>query len=204
MWPEKQKTPHCLHAPQHCTMLTPVPLSPSRPKRRSEPLQPAVKTLTHRLPRRKKTLSVMRRSTPCEEEAFIHLFCLFSKTNRGQDYAATLIALCLLQLNFKLGGSPCPLLWSLQSLPAAFQAPQQNLITQTFTCYISFKQSQKTNLFSLSPVWSSKKRLLVFLTCGIFIGHQMAPFNLLETHSHRFDLQCVTAWCVVRVDLLHE
>lgn len=50
----------------------------------------------------------MRSRTPCEEEAFIHLFCLFSKTNRGQAYAATLIAVCLLQLNFKLGGSLSP------------------------------------------------------------------------------------------------
>lgn len=46
--------PRCLRAPQRCTMLTPTPLSPSRPRRRSAPLQPAVKTLTHRLPRRKK------------------------------------------------------------------------------------------------------------------------------------------------------
>ena len=136
--------PRCLRAPQRCTTLTPTPLSPSRPRRRSAPLQPAVKTLTHRLPHRKKnTLSVMRRSAPCEEEAFIHLFCLFSKTNRGQDYAATLIALCLLQLNFKLGGLLSPLLWSLQSPPDAFQAPQQYLITETFTGYRIFKKSQK-------------------------------------------------------------
>lgn len=45
---------------------------------------------------------------PCEEEAFIHLFCLLSKTNRGQEYAATLVALCPLQLNFKLGGFTLP------------------------------------------------------------------------------------------------
>lgn len=32
----------------------------------------------------------------------------------------------------------------------------------------------------------------------------MAPFNLLETHSRRLDLQYETAWCVVHVDLLHE
>lgn len=123
--------PHCLSVftppppPQCCATLTFSPLSHSRRRRRSEPLQPAMKTLTHRLARRKekKMLSMMRRSVPCEEEAFIHLFCLFSKTNRGQGYAATLIALCLLQLNFKLGVLRCPLFWSLQSLPAAFQAP---------------------------------------------------------------------------------
>ena len=73
-----------------------------------------------------KLLSLMRKSTPCEEEAFINLFCLFSITNRGQDYAAALIALCLLHLNFKLRGSLFPLLWSFQSLPLAIQAPQQN------------------------------------------------------------------------------
>lgn len=57
---------------------------------------------------KKENLSVMRASAPCEEEAFIHLFSLFSKTNRGHDYAATLIALCLLQLNFKLRGFILP------------------------------------------------------------------------------------------------
>lgn len=32
----------------------------------------------------------------------------------------------------------------------------------------------------------------------------MAPFNLLESHSHRAHLQYVTAGCVVHVDALHE
>lgn len=32
----------------------------------------------------------------------------------------------------------------------------------------------------------------------------MAPFNLLESHSHRYHWQYVTAWCVAHVDLLHE
>lgn len=35
--------------PQPCTTLTLTPPSLSRPQRRSEPLQPSVKTLTHRL-----------------------------------------------------------------------------------------------------------------------------------------------------------
>lgn len=70
----------------------------------------------------------MRKSAACEEEAFIYLFCAFSKTNRGQDYAAALIALCLLELNFKLRGFTLPTFWSFQSLAAAIQAPQQTLI----------------------------------------------------------------------------
>lgn len=121
---------------------------PSEARSRSEPLQSAVKMLTHRLPQRGggegKALSVMRRNAPYEEEAFFHLFCVFSKTNRGQNYAATLIACCLLQLNFKLRGSLCPLLWSFQSLPARplpSKPCSKNQIAWTFIGYISVKQT---------------------------------------------------------------
>lgn len=93
---------------------------------------------------KEKALSVMRRNAPYEEEAFFHLFCVFSKTNRGQNYAATLIACCLLQLNFKLRGSLCPLLWSFQSLPARplpSKPCSKNQIAWTFIGYISVKQT---------------------------------------------------------------
>lgn len=137
---------------------------PSEARSRSEPLQSAVKTLTHRLPQRgggkEKALSVMRRNAPYEEEAFFHLFCVFSKTNRGQNYAATLIACCLLQLNFKLRGSLCPLLWSFQSLPARplpSKPCSKNQIAWTFIGYISVKQ----------PPPPQKKELIPYFECSL-------------------------------------
>lgn len=72
-------------------------------------------------------LRLIGRNMPYEDEAFIHLFCLFSKQKGGQYYAATLIVLCLLRLNFTLAGSRNSLLWSLQSLLAT--CPQRNVIT---------------------------------------------------------------------------
>lgn len=49
-------------------------------------------------------MNLMRRSVPCEEETFIHLFCLFSKTNRGRYYAATLITLLSFTVKFQIRG----------------------------------------------------------------------------------------------------
>lgn len=101
----------------------------------------------------------MRRNAPYEEEAFFHLFCVFSKTNRGQNYAATLIACCLLQLNFKLRGSLCPLLWSFQSLPARplpSKPCSKNQIAWTFIGYISVKQPPP-----------QKKELIPYFECSL-------------------------------------
>lgn len=49
-------------------------------------------------------LNLMRKSVPCEEETFIHVFCLFSKTNRGRYYAATLITLLSFTVKFQIRG----------------------------------------------------------------------------------------------------
>lgn len=113
---------------------------------------------------------------PCEEEAFIHLFCLFSKTNRGQEYAATLVALCPLQLNFKLGGFTLPT-FMVTSKPACC-LPSPPAKSDYFDFYrlhklqVEWEKKKKhTKLILLSPVWSSKKRSLDSLTCGLSIGH---------------------------------
>lgn len=54
--------------------------------------------------KKKNMLNLMRRTVPCEEETFIHLFCLFSKTNRGRYYAATLITLLSFTVKFQIRG----------------------------------------------------------------------------------------------------
>lgn len=58
----------------------------------------------------------------------MHLFTYSvysAKQTRDQDYAATPTACCLLELNFKLTGSLCPLLWSFQSMHAVLPPPSQ-------------------------------------------------------------------------------
>lgn len=94
MWP-KRTGPHC----QLCFICSLLKLHCVNPSA-TEPMQPPVKTLTHLLPPGK-GVEHDEEERVCEEEAFAHLFCLFSKTNRG--HAAALIAWCLLHLNFKLG-----------------------------------------------------------------------------------------------------
>lgn len=156
--------------PQCCATLTPAPLRRSRPRCRSEPQQPATKTLTHRLPRREwwggeNMLNLMRKSVPCEEETFIHVFCLFSKTNRGRYYAATLITLLSFTVKFQIRGFSL-LTFMVISKPA---------------CCLPSPPSSKMRLLGLLHKlqiggneiisWSPELHILrVVLTCGAVMG----------------------------------
>lgn len=81
-------------------------------------------------------LNLMRKSVPCEEETFIHVFCLFSKTNRGRYYAATLITLLSFTVKFQIRGFSLLTFMVISKPACCLPSPpprQQNAITWTFT-----------------------------------------------------------------------
>lgn len=126
-------------------------------------------------------LSVMSGSVPREEEVFIHLFCLFSKTNRGHGYPATLAAPCPLRLNFKLGGFTLPT-FMVTSKPCLniFQTSRTTTTApQAKSDYLDFKrlnklqlewkksETSKSNFFESSCVDDRNTRMHS-PTCGFF------------------------------------
>lgn len=99
------------------------------------------------------------------EETFIHLFCLFSKTNRGLYYAAALITLLSFTVKFQIRGFSL-LAFMVISKPA---------------CFLPSHPSSKMRLLGLLPrlqigeneiiSWNPElNHLRVVLTCGTFTG----------------------------------
>lgn len=139
----------------------------------------------------------MRWSALCEEEAFIHLFCLFSKTNRGQDYAATLIALCLLHLNSTLG-------FTLHTFMVISKIQASKRSPPAKSDYLDFYRLQRLRrgartLICLSPCWN-----------GLCSARAVFSLNIRWRHSTSYKPAAAhficraSAWCVVHVDISHE
>lgn len=117
------KRTHCLprlcHPPQCCATLTPSPLSLSRPRRKSEPQQPAMKTLTHRLPRREEREK--KKIVDEEERAMCrgNIYSVYSAKQTGRYYTAALITLLSFTVKFQIRGFSL-LTFMVISKPACF------------------------------------------------------------------------------------
>lgn len=158
---------------------------------RSEPPQPAVKTPTHRLPhkrkkrRRKKKQRLMSWNARLEheEDAFIHLFCLFSKTNTRSGLCCNTDSLLSVRVKFQINRFTLPTFMVI-SKHARCPPPHPN--------EIAGRVSSKSSL-----------ELKETLTCGL---HSLCwtldgAIQLGWKPEHRALLQNVTACCVVHVDV---
>lgn len=101
---------------------------------------------------------------PCEEETFIHLFCLFSKTNRGRYYAAALITLLSFTVKFQIREFGL-LTFMVISKPACF-LPSHPSSKMRLLGLLHRLQIGGNEIISWSP---ELKHLRVVLTCGTFI-----------------------------------
>lgn len=133
---QDNRKPHVLTL-HHVTVL----FSPYRLNRSSEPLQPPVKMLTHRLPHRK---TIEHDEEECTLwRGSIYSFILFIQQSKQRSrLCCNTDSFVSITVKVQIKGPLCPLWWSFQSLLAPLKAPQQIIITWTLTGYISIEMCQ--------------------------------------------------------------